>query len=246
MRHIIVLCILIGAAALLGHATRQRYTLPSPTPHGSQRAAPSPAADRRVLDPSATPTSRGGSGDDPMLRRPPRIPEGPLGPGRDPLDRNDGVIDPGTTVFDDEVPGVANLDPALVDALRDAATDAAQDGIDLVVNSGWRSPEYQRSLLRRAIAQHGSEEEAVRWVATPATSVHVRGEAVDIGPAPAAAWLAEHGARHGLCRVYRNEPWHFELRPRARKGGCPSMYADPTHDPRMRERVAAVDGRPGR
>ena len=47
------------------------------------------------------------------------------------------------TVFDDGYPGVANLDPGLLQALRDAATDAADEGIELQVNSGWRSPEYQ-------------------------------------------------------------------------------------------------------
>src|SRR5262245_50323394 len=36
----------------------------------------------------------------------------------------DGAIPHGTTVFDDEIPGVANLDPALLGALRQAATDA--------------------------------------------------------------------------------------------------------------------------
>jgi D-alanyl-D-alanine carboxypeptidase len=36
-----------------------------------------------------------------------------------------------------------------------------------------------------------------------------------------------------LCRVYRNEPWHFELRPGAVRDGCPARYADPAHDPRM-------------
>jgi zinc D-Ala-D-Ala carboxypeptidase len=49
----------------------------------------------------------------------------------------------------------------------------------------------------------------------------------------AAAWLKKHGAKYGLCQIYRNEPWHYELRPTAIKDGCPPMYADPTHDPRM-------------
>ena len=60
-----------------------------------------------------------------------------------------------------------------------------------------------------------------------------RWQAVDIGHPEAAAWLSAHGAGFGLCRVYRNEPWHFELRPAATSQGCPPLYADPTHDPRM-------------
>jgi zinc D-Ala-D-Ala carboxypeptidase len=149
------------------------------------------------------------------------------------LGEADGAVPDGTTVFDDEIPGVANLDPALLGALRQAATDAAGDGVELYVDSGWRSPEYQEQLLHEAVSKYGSEREAARWVATPDTSAHVSGDAVDIGHADATAWLSEHGAKYGLCQIYRNEPWHYELRPEAIDHGCPPMYADPTHDPRM-------------
>jgi hypothetical protein len=141
-----------------------------------------------------------------------------------------GAIPDGTTVFADGVPGVAKLDPALLGAVRHAATDA---GIEFLVDSGWRSPAYQEHLLQQAISHYGSREEAARWVATPNTSAHVSGDAVDIGPSAAAAWLSEHGAAYGLCQIYGNEPWHYELRPAAVAQGCPPMYADPTHDPRM-------------
>jgi LAS superfamily LD-carboxypeptidase LdcB len=144
-----------------------------------------------------------------------------------------GAVPAGTTVFDAEVPGVANLDSRLLAALRRAATDAGSDDLDLVVNSGWRSPAYEEQLRREAIEKYGSEAEAARWVATPATSAHVKGKAVDIGPRKAAAWLSAHGAAYGLCQIYLNEPWHYELRPEAVASGCPTMYADPTRDPRM-------------
>ena len=147
----------------------------------------------------------------------------------------DGAVPDGATVFDDQIPGVANLDPALLGALRQAATDAAYDGVELIVDSGWRSPEYQNRLLREAIFEYGSAEEAARWVATADTSPHVSGDAVDIGPSEATAWLSEHGAEYGLCQIYGNEPWHYELRPKAVDHGCPPMYADPTHDPRMQQ-----------
>ena len=145
----------------------------------------------------------------------------------------DGLVPDGASVFDDEIPAVANLDPSLLEALRRAAGNAAKDGVVYQVNSGWRSPEYQEQLLREAIAEYGSEAEASRWVGTSTTSAHVSGDAVDIGPFRAVAWLSEHGARYGLCQVYRNEPWHYELRPEAIKRGCPRMYADPTRDPRL-------------
>jgi len=67
----------------------------------------------------------------------------------------------------------------------------------------------------------------------PGTSAHVSGEAIDIGHSDATAWLSEHGVEYGLCQIYANEPWHYELRPEAVDHGCPSMYADPRHDPRM-------------
>jgi hypothetical protein len=151
------------------------------------------------------------------------------------LGEADGAVPDGTTVFDDEVPGVANLDPALLGALRRAATDAGDDGVEFFVDSGWRSAEYQRQLLREAVSEYGSVEEAARWVATAKTSAHVSGDAVDIRPSDATAWLSEHGAWYGLCQIYGNEPWHYELRPEASAHGCPQMYADPTHDPRMQQ-----------
>ena len=153
---------------------------------------------------------------------------------RDALGQAGGAVPDRTTVFDDQVPGVARLDPALLGALRRAATDAAADGVAFYVDSGWRSRAYQEHLLQEAIAKYGSEAAARRWVATPDTSEHVSGEAVDIGHLNAVAWLSAHGAAYGLCQIYGNEPWHYELRPEAALHGCPAMYADPTQDPRMR------------
>jgi zinc D-Ala-D-Ala carboxypeptidase len=157
-------------------------------------------------------------------------------PGEHPaaLGEADGALPGGATVFDD-LPAVANLDPDLLAALRQAATDAAGDGVELVVNSGWRSPEYQEQLLQEAVSEYGSEGEAARWVATAETSPHVSGDAVDVGPSDAMAWLSKRGAMYGLCQIYGNEPWHFELRPEAVDDGCPAMYTDPTHDPRMQQ-----------
>ena len=146
-----------------------------------------------------------------------------------------GAVPDGATVFDDEIPGVANLDPDLLGALRQAATDAAYDGVEFFVDSGWRSPAYQNRLLREAVSEYGSEDEAARWVATAETSAHVSGDAVDIEHSDATAWLSEHGAKYGLCQIYNNEPWHYERRPEAIDHGCPPMYADPTHDPRTRQ-----------
>jgi LAS superfamily LD-carboxypeptidase LdcB len=147
----------------------------------------------------------------------------------------DGVIRDGDqpTVFDTDRAAVGNLDPALLDALHRAARDADDAGVTLLVNSGWRSATLQAHLLQEAVVGYGSVEEAERWVATPETSLHVSGDAVDLGPLPTLDWLAQRGAAYGLCQIYANEPWHYELRPEAATEGCPEMYADPTEDPRM-------------
>jgi D-alanyl-D-alanine carboxypeptidase len=144
-----------------------------------------------------------------------------------------GLAPGGTTAFDVDVPAVAGLDPMLLDALQHAATDALADGVPVAVNSGWRSAAYQAQLLDEAVAQYGTPEEAARWVATPATSAHVQGDAVDIGSWDATAWFSEHGASYDLCQIYMNETWHYELRAGASSGGCPPMYRDPTQDPRL-------------
>jgi zinc D-Ala-D-Ala carboxypeptidase len=209
-----LLVVIAAMAAALG------YQLPasSPSSVSSSSTAASPI-DVLRSEPRGLPSEHRG------LRSEPRGALGEAG----------GAVPDGATVFDDEIPGVGNLDPDLLGALRQAATDAADDGVEFFVDSGWRSPEYQEQLLHEAVSKYGSEEEAARWVATPNTSAHVSGDAVDIRPSDATAWLSEHGAEYGLCQIYSNEPWHYELRPEAIDRDCPPMYADPTHDPRMQQ-----------
>jgi hypothetical protein len=168
-----------------------------------------------------------------LRRTPPAPPVSFPGEGEALLSEADGLLPGGVSIFDERYAGVTYLSSDLLRALRIAATDAAGDGIDFTVNSGWRSAAYQDELLQEAVIQYGSEAEAARWVATVATSPHVSGDAADIGPPEAAAWLSMYGADYGLCQIYANEPWHFELRPDAIKYGCPPLYADPTEDPRM-------------
>ncbi|WP_053204170.1 M15 family metallopeptidase [Jiangella muralis] len=133
-------------------------------------------------------------------------------PGRNRSVADDGDIgDRVVTVADTDEPAVANLDPDLLAALRDATHDAAEDGITIQLNSGWRDPDYQNRLLDQAIDEHGSREEALRWVSTPDESAHVTGDAVDVGPTDAAYWMSRYGSDYGLCQTYANEIWHYEL-----------------------------------
>lgn len=145
------------------------------------------------------------------------------------LSLGDGMVPDGTTIDDTDVPGVARLDPGLREALQRAQ---AESGLTFFVNSGWRTPAFQQSLIDDAIETYGSWQEASRWVASPHGSAHLTGDAVDIGGWDAAAWLQANGAAHDLCQIYDNEGWHFELREGAATGGCPPRYVDATEDPR--------------
>lgn len=164
--------------------------------------------------------------DDGAMRAVPR-PDGTTTSDSAALGPEGGDLDGARVGVDAEVPAVARLDPALLDALRAASTEARDDGIVVEVTSGWRSRAYQQQLLDEAVVRYGSPQEAARWVATPDTSAHVSGLAVDVGPTDAAYWMAQHGSRFGLCQVYANEIWHYE--PLVDPGGtCPPPRADGT------------------
>src|SRR4051812_29234031 len=204
-RSMILAALVVASSALLG-------VLGYPSLAASSSSTPSPV------------------GTNPVEPRPPESLDGHHGAPSE----ADGVVPDGVTVFDAEYPAVAKLAPALLGALRQAATAAAANGVRFYVDSGWRSPEYQKELLDDAVSKYGSEKQAARWVATPDTSAHVSGDAVDIGHSDAASWLSKHGSKYGLCQIYSNEPWHYELRPAAVHYGCPARYADPSQDPRMK------------
>ena len=138
-----------------------------------------------------------------------------------------GYIAAGDSVspFDEHLPTIANLDPALLAAVQAAARDAQVDGVPMVVTSGWRSASYQQALLDEATVTYGSRDEARKWVNTPELSAHVPGHAVDIGYTDANSWLSIHGADYGLCQIYGNEMWHFELATEP-GGTCPLMKND--------------------
>ena len=110
---------------------------------------------------------------------------------------------------------------------------------DINVLSGYRSYEYQESLLRNEITEKG-EAEAYRWVARPGSSEHHTGLALDLGiyhdngisdeytGAGKYAWINENAWRYGFIVRYdagkkditgiADEPWHF------RYVGVPHAY----------------------
>jgi hypothetical protein len=144
---------------------------------------------------------------------------GDLGP-------NDGYIPDGESVaLTDDVPAVTRLDAGLREALANAAEAAAKRDVQITLVDGWRSARYQRYLFERAVEKYGSSDEAARWVKGPDASKHVQGEAVDIATADAMDWLNRFGGEYGLCQIYANEAWHFELAADD-SGTCPAPLTD--------------------
>ncbi|MCV7154067.1 M15 family metallopeptidase [Mycolicibacterium pyrenivorans] len=140
------------------------------------------------------------------------------------VDTTGGWLADGTMLspFDVANPILSQLDPTLLAAAQDAARAAEAQGIALWVTSGWRSKGFQQRLFDDAVVAYGSVEKAAEFVATPEVSKHVMGQAIDIGPAEADRWLIANGRQFGLCQIYANEIWHFELVADA-NGNCPPL-----------------------
>jgi hypothetical protein len=135
-----------------------------------------------------------------------------------------GWIADGQTLspFDASNPALAQLDPALLQAIQDATRKAASEDIDIRITSGWRSKGFQQRLFDDAVTKFGSVDVARQFVASPEVSKHVLGQAVDVAPVNADQWLIRNGAQFGLCQIYANEIWHFELAV-DEHGNCPPL-----------------------
>ena len=110
-----------------------------------------------------------------------------------------------------------------------AAQAAAKSlGLNIRITSGFRSQDLQQRLFADAVKKYGSESEASKWVLPKDISHHPWGIAIDVnypGDRKAVKWLEENGSTYGLCRVYKNEWWHFE--PVIAPGEpCPPMMAN--------------------
>ncbi|WP_370737180.1 M15 family metallopeptidase [Mycolicibacterium aurum] len=144
--------------------------------------------------------------------------------GSSAVDTTGGWLPDGTMLspFDTANPILSQLDPALLTAVQNAARAAEADGVQIMVTSGWRSKGFQQRLFDDGIQTYGSVEKAAEFVATPEVSKHVMGQAIDIGPVAADQWLIANGRQFGLCQIYANEIWHFELAVDA-QGNCPPL-----------------------
>ena len=113
-----------------------------------------------------------------------------------------------------------------IEPLRAMAAAAAEAGVLLLVDSGYRSARYQRVIFRQFLEKGQRFENIARYVAPPGYSEHALGTVVDFHPSgrgfarsDAYRWLREHAATYGfhetLPRHGRHhfpwEPWHWKF-----------------------------------
>ena len=117
--------------------------------------------------------------------------------------------------------------PAARDAFVGMAGAALKDSVHLIVDSGYRSGEFQEKIIKRRMAAGEDFEAVARFVAPPGYSQHETGCAFDLVPSEARfahtetyAWLSEHAAEYGFVETYPEdsthtrywESWHWYYR----------------------------------
>jgi soluble lytic murein transglycosylase-like protein len=112
--------------------------------------------------------------------------------------------------------------PDVATAFDRMAAAAAQGGIALTINSGFRSDAEQAALF--------AANPDPRWVAPPGQSLHRCATELDLGPDSVYAWLAANAARFGFTQRYSWEPWHYGYSrppaPCSREGNSVTPAAD--------------------
>jgi transglycosylase-like protein with SLT domain/D-alanyl-D-alanine carboxypeptidase-like protein/putative Flp pilus-assembly TadE/G-like protein len=91
--------------------------------------------------------------------------------------------------------------PDVAAAFDRMSAAAAGAGIDLLVNSAFRSDAEQAALF----AAHPDPT----WVAPPGHSLHRCATELDLGPESAYSWLATNAGRFGFVQRYSWEAWHY-------------------------------------
>ncbi len=153
----------------------------------------------------------------------------PVDYGRDP--RRPGYAE--AMVLVDVEPNIIGkmqrLAPETARAWKQMKAAAAQDGIELLIVSGFRSVRQQIDLFRSKLAAGQSIDAILKVNAAPGFSEHHSGHAVDIATpgsrpltvefdaSPAFLWLTANAARFGFTMPYPRgngfgfdyEPWHW-------------------------------------
>jgi D-alanyl-D-alanine carboxypeptidase len=121
------------------------------------------------------------------------------------------------------------LTPGAAVSWQAMLTAARNEGITLLIVSGFRDFQYQASLIRKKINAGQSLSESLEVNAAPGFSEHHTGRAIDIaspGSRPlteefetseAFAWLQKNAADYGFSMTYPRdnpqgfiyEPWHW-------------------------------------
>ncbi len=106
------------------------------------------------------------------------------------------------------------------------AQAAIKDSVFFTAKSGFRSPSYQKQMIRRRLKEGKSFAEIIRYAAPPGYRGHSTGYALDIATATypfaksiAYRWLSEHANSFGFIETYPKgnstlktwEPWHWEF-----------------------------------
>jgi D-alanyl-D-alanine carboxypeptidase len=115
--------------------------------------------------------------------------------------------------------GAIYLLPAAREAFVAMSERAKQDGIILIIDSGYRSAHYQRKVYHKQMEEGKTFAEVARYVAPPGYSEHMLGLAVDFSPSdwrfaetPAYAWLKIHAGEFSFRETYPesrpdHQPW---------------------------------------
>ena len=123
------------------------------------------------------------------------------------------------------------LTPLAAERWRAMVSAAGEEGVTLLIVSGFRSVEYQAGLIRQKINAGQSIDDILAVNAAPGFSEHHTGQAVDIatpGSRPltedfeyseAFQWLNQRAAEFGFSMSYPRdnpsgfiyEPWHWAL-----------------------------------
>lgn len=112
-------------------------------------------------------------------------------------------------------------------ALLKMVKQAKQDGVELSVDSGFRSEQYQRKILEKYLNQNMDYLGLLQVVAPPGYSQHMLGNCVDFVPSELDfskssqyAWLKKNAPKFGFIESYSEdnkiginwEPWHWQFK----------------------------------
>lgn len=138
-----------------------------------------------------------------------------------------------------KIEGRWEVDIRIKESLEQMLKDARKEGLDPIICSAYRTPNYQKNLFskkvteykRKGYSQKNAEEQAALWVTIPGTSEHEIGLSVDIvgrnyqildekqEDTAIQKWLMEHCYEYGFILRYPTdkkditkinyEPWHY-------------------------------------